>query len=278
MDLRVIVLDVDGTLLTSDHEISADTRAAVGRARAAGVRVLLASARAPAGLRPILAALDLGGLVIAYTGALVCEIDGSAEPPVVRYERRIPLDSAAWIVDEATELGLEIGWHSGERWCAPAIGDGLRRESEIVGQPVELDRDPVSSGQAPHKLLCIAHRPAALPTLNALRRRLPADCAGHLSNHNYLEITAEGVNKAAAVERALAELAVRPDQLAAVGDGENDVALLRFAGTGVAMGHAIPYVRGAADWITDTNDRNGVAVAIDQLLADARLRHVRAIR
>jgi hydroxymethylpyrimidine pyrophosphatase-like HAD family hydrolase len=107
-----------------------------------------------------------------------------------------------------------------------------------------------------------------MPALRVLATTLPADCHGQYSHRNYLEITALGVDKATALQRLCRALLIDVDAVAAIGDGENDIALLRVAGTGVAMGQAGTPVQLAADWVTDTNDRDGVALAIDRLLSD----------
>ena len=87
------------------------------------------------------------------------------------------------------------------------------------------------------------------------------------SHPRYLEITAPGIDKAHAVRAAAARLGLAPSDLAALGDAENDVAMLREAGVGIAMGNATDAVLAAAAHRTAANDRDGVALAIDALLA-----------
>lgn len=266
-----IVLDVDGTLLDSQHRVAPATRAAVGRAREAGVRVLLASARGPEGLRPIVDELGLDGPLIAYGGALVCNLRShDARPPRLRFERRMLRSDARQAVAAAAALGLEVGWHDGRRWYAPAVGPALQREAAITGERI-LPWTEGAVVDGPHKLLAIAGGVRELPALDDLRSALPAGCHAHSSQPGYLEVTARGVEKDSALEWLCADLRIDPADVAAIGDGENDIALLRRAGTGIAMGHAAAHVREAADWVTATNDRDGVALAIDCLLAVERL-------
>ena len=119
----------------------------------------------------------------------------------------------------------------------------------------------------PYKLMGIAPTLERAAALHGLRTALPPGVRGAFSHPRYLEITARGVDKAPAVRAACAALGLAPAQLAAIGDEENDIGMLRDAGIGIAMGNAAPAVIAAADRVTETNARDGVALAIDRLLA-----------
>lgn len=262
---EAIVIDVDGTLLTSEHHTTRATRAAIRSAHAAGVRVLIASARGPGGLRHVLRALPLSGPLIAFNGALVCRLPRDNDDAlIVLREARIAQATALHVVEEAMRLGLEIGWHTGEHWYAPTIGRGSRREAAVIDQQIEPLQD-AASREEPHKLLCIADR-SRLEALATLQQRLPPDCQGRYSHKNYLEITARDVDKARAVAWWCATAGIAPTAVAAIGDGENDIELLTWAGTGVSMGNAAPALEKVATWTTDTNDRDGLAMAITRLI------------
>lgn len=267
LSIGAIAIDVDGTLLTSRNEVTPKSRAAIDRARAAGIRVFLATARGPAGLAGVLSQVTVDGPLVSFGGALVCDLpDASGEQvSFPGFERRISESSAVSVVEIASKLGVEVAWHVGERCYAPIVGEALLREAEITGQPIEAL--PVAGArERPHKLLCMVGDPSRVPALDAIRDRLPRDCEAENSHRNYLEVVARGVAKSTAVARVCAELGVARHAVAAVGDAPNDIGLLRFAGTGVAMAHAPAPVRDAADWLTDTNDRDGVALALDRLL------------
>jgi hydroxymethylpyrimidine pyrophosphatase-like HAD family hydrolase len=114
--------------------------------------------------------------------------------------------------------------------------------------------------------MCIAPTADGTPALHALRERLPPGVSGQFSHPRYLELIAPGVDKAGAVRAWCAAAGLSPAQLAAIGDAENDIAMLRDAGVGIAMRNATPAVIAAADRVTAANDRDGVAQAIDALL------------
>ena len=121
---------------------------------------------------------------------------------------------------------------------------------------------------APHKLQAIVGEPALLPRLNDLADVLPSDCVGQFSYETYLEIISRGVDKATALLALGEQLGIAPSEMIAIGDMDNDVAMLQMAGLGIAMGNAPVNVQAEADCVTDTNNRDGVAVAVERLKAD----------
>lgn len=266
--IRFLVLDVDGTLLTDDYCISMETRAAVQQVIQRGVQVVLASARSPSGLRRIMGELGISGIVITYTGALTCRLSPDPRVPLeMLTEQRMNLDSARSVLRNALSQRISVGWFSEDRWFISDWDLTLRRESALTGVIPIVTPDLALVGEAPHKLQCIVGAPELLPHLSLLARSLPADCLGQFSLANYLEITHQGVNKATALLTLGQQLGVDPTAMVAIGDGENDLAMLQVVGFSIAMGNASPRVQAAADWVTDTNNRDGVVQAINRLIA-----------
>ncbi len=265
---RLLVIDVDGTLLTTDYQLTALTRTAVQHVMAQGVQVVLASARNPRALHAIMGELGITGLAICYSGALICRISPDPqEPSEAVTEQRIRLSSAHSVLCTGLQRGLSIGWYCGDDWYIPRWDAALERESRLTGVPPIVEPDLAHLAQAPHKLLAIAGAPALMPELSLLVGTLPPDCTGQFSLANYLEITHHGVDKATALVALGQQLGITPADMVAIGDGENDLALLRQVGLGIAMGNASPAVQAAADWVTETNNRDGVALAIARLQA-----------
>ena len=265
---QLLAIDVDGTLLTTGYQLTAVTREAVQQVSAQGVHVVLASARSPRALHTIREELEITGLAICYTGALTCRISPDPHvPSEVVIEQRMSLSSAHHVLSRALQRGISVGWYVGDCWYIPRWDAALQRESRLTGAPPIVEPDLAHITEAPHKLLAIAAEPAFLSELSLLASTLPADCRGQFSLANYLEITHQGVDKATALAALGHQLGITPADMVAIGDGENDVALLRLVGLGIAMGNAPPSVRAVADWVTDTNNRDGVALAIERLQA-----------
>ena len=228
------MLDVDGTLVTSDARLTPATRAAVGRATAHGLEVCLATSRGPGGLRWLLGRLGLDIWAVTYQGALAGRLD-------------------------------RAGALAGE----PLADDpAMRREARIVRDRFVVADGP-AGGAGPHKLMLIAGRPELVPALHALAGRLPADCAGFFSHDNYLEVTRAGVDKAGALATLAGRLRIPLAETAAVGDGQNDLGLLGAVGLPVAMGNATPALKQVATWVVASNDEDGVAAALHRLVDGA---------
>jgi Cof subfamily protein (haloacid dehalogenase superfamily) len=263
--LRGIVLDVDGTLLDPAHRIAPATVAAVRRARSAGLHVLLASGRSARAMVDVVAELELDdGPTIAFNGALTFRLEDGAIHPLA--ETPMARDAAIEALALARERGIEVGWFTRDGWRVSALGPGIGEEAWLTGEPPLLEPGLPDGAPAPFKLMCIAADRDGTPALHALRERLPPGVSGQFSHPRYLELIAPGVDKASALDAACAALGLAPAQFAALGDQENDIAMLRAAGIGIAMGNAEPAVIAAADRVTDTNARDGAARAIDALL------------
>jgi Cof subfamily protein (haloacid dehalogenase superfamily) len=263
--IRMVVLDVDGTLLTSDARLTGRTVAAVGRARARGLEVCLATSRGPSGLRWLVGELGLDAWVVAYQGALVGWLDRTGRPasePLV--DRPMPAQAARAVLAEAAAAGLSVSWFAGSTWFALADDAAMRREAGIVRDRFVVAVGP-ADGLRPHKLMLIAGHPDLIPALHVLAGRLPAACAGQFSHDNYLEVTRAGVDKAQALAVLADRLGIPLAETAAVGDGQNDLGLLGAVGLPIAMGNAKPALKAIAAFVTGSNDDDGAAAALDRL-------------
>lgn len=267
--IRLLALDVDGTLLTDDLQIMPTTREAVQQVISQGVQVVLASARGPNALSSIMKELEISGLAICYTGALTCRLYPNQQAAMeVVNEQRVSLSSARLVLSKALEEDISIGWFIGENWYVPKIDQALHHESMITGVTPIVYPDLVHFTNAPHKLQAIVGEASLVPRLNTLARMLPSDCTGQFSYETYLEIIHRGVDKSTALLALGQQLGITPYEMVAIGDMDNDVAMLQMVALGIAMGNAPVNVKAEADWVTDTNNRDGVAVAIERLKAD----------
>ncbi len=267
--IRLLALDVDGTLLTDELQITTATRKAVQQVISRGVQVILASARGPNALSSIMKELEISGCAICYTGALTCRLYPYQQVSMeVMNEQRVSLSSARLVLSKALEQDISIGWFTGENWYVPRIDLAIHHESVITGVTPIVNPDLIHVESAPHKLQAIVGETALVPRLNALARVLPDDCTGQFSYETYLEIIHRGVDKSTALFALGQQLGIAPHEMVAIGDMDNDIAMLQMAALGIAMGNAPVNVKAEADWVTDTNNRDGLAVAIERLKAD----------
>lgn len=273
-DIRLICLDMDGTLLDDDHATVPPRNVAALRAAAArGAAVTIASGRAWSLLQEVNAQLGVTRYAVLSNGAAVLD----AETGEWLYRR--PMDPAARraVVALLLEWGLPFEVYcEGENYiqadraeqvisCAlsPEFGQVLRTCSHF---PADLNA--ALEGKAVEKLH-IFHVPPQRrqALLDKVAAWGPLDATTSFGEN--MELTAPGVNKGTAVQALCARLGVDPEQVMAFGDAGNDLELLRWAGWSFAMENASAEAKAAARYITGTNREGGVGMAVEQYLLNA---------
>ena len=262
--IEMVGIDIDGTLLDASHHVRPEVAAAFAAARVARLLLVLASARSPTALASVLADLGHSGPAICFSGAWTGEI-GAAGPLGTTAELTLPLATAGAIATAATAAGIVPSWHTAGTWAVTAMGPTVEREMAVTHEEPLVSADLAALG-APSKILLIGPR----PTLLALRAALlPAHGAAFnavFSHDTYLEFLPKRADKGTALLALAAGRGLSSTQVAAVGDGENDLGMIRAAGLGVAMGNAIPQVHEAAAWRVASNEHAGVAELINAVL------------
>lgn len=177
------------------------------------------------------------------------------------------LDAIAIVVIGGTSL---FGGEGGVRGTliGAAIVAVLRREAELIQMPPQVSPNLMALSLPPHKVQCMVAHDNEIGKLDRLLNGLPDDCTGQLSHPTYLEIIPNGIDKAVGLKQVGRQLGIWPREMAAIGDGENDLGVLSAIGLGIAMANAPSHVRRAAKKITASNDQEGVAIAIKRILAD----------
>ncbi|MDE7055263.1 MAG: Cof-type HAD-IIB family hydrolase [Oscillospiraceae bacterium] len=271
MDQKILFLDLDGTLLNDQKEITPGNRRAIGEALERGHRVVVTSGRPLKSSLAQARRLGLAGegcFVIAYNGAVI--YDCSAGTEILR--RALERDVLYEVFDEARRRGVYVQTYDREDvvtepWAAV---DNAKRYCAVIGlehrviQDVRRDLE----GQPVKALLIDYQRREPLEDMErwvstALAGR--ADCFS--SSPYFLEIVAPGMNKGAAVGALCAHLGVDLKNSVSAGDEGNDISMIRAAGVGVAMANAIPAVKDAADYITQRdNNHDGIEEVIRKFL------------
>lgn len=261
--IRLVAIDVDGTLLNSQHEVTTATAAAIDRVRRAGVEVVLTTSRPPRALWPILDRLALvePAEFIASQGALTGRYSASGELRILR-RMPMPVELAQQVAAAGDLAGMSVNWFDGERWLVARLDDLICEEAAIVGCAPEVC-ELSAEREGPDKILLLVDTPGAdIADLLVV----PEGLVALASTPTHLEITRADVDKADALSRLCARRGVTPDQVVAIGDGRNDLGMLGFAGVAVAPANAHHEVLAAADLTTASNDADGVARALDRLV------------
>ena len=266
--VRLMAIDVDGTLLDGSHRLRADVREAVNRLAASGCAVALATARGPQAVVEIVQQFDFAPSLICFSGGWIGELDSTSMRPVsVRLDRRLPADIARSIVSQAINQGVEPNVFTPETWRVRKLTDEIVEETRIVNlQPLVSD-ELLADDVEPSKIMLISRLEVADEALRPIERSIQPISTVTFSKRNYLEILPVGVNKAKAVAALAQFLGVDLSEVAAIGDGLNDLEMLSEAGFAIAMGNASDRVKAAADLIVGSNNEAGVAQAVNEIMA-----------
>lgn len=265
--MRLVIADLDGTLLSGPHHISERTRHVVATVREAGAEVVLASARAPRLMRPYYEELHLVAPVIACNGALLWDMFSNI--PLSRAPLNPTLAREA--VALAREAGAIANVESDDEWYADRITEAVLDNIRLYGitPPHQVGGlDEVVGGDRPIDKVFIDMRDLGREAQQRLRVALAKALGAHVnmseSVPGIIDITSREASKAAMAQQLARSMGIPAEQVLAIGDSDNDVTLLRWAGVGIAMGNATPAAKAAADGVTSSNLRDGAAEAMER--------------
>lgn len=277
MKYKLLVLDVDGTLLNDEREISKRTLAALLKVQQMGVRIVLASGRPTYGLMPLAKTLELGnygGFVLAYNGCQIIK----AQNGEILFERRINPEMLPYLEKKARKNGFAIFTYHDDTLITDSPDNEYIKNEALLNNLKIIREDEFSTAIdfAPCKCMLVSDKEKALIGLEQhWEKRLAGTLDAFRSEPYFLEVVPCGVNKANTLGALLEHLGVTREEVIAVGDGVCDVTMLQLAGMGVAMGHSQDSVKVCADYVTASNEEDGVALAVEKLiLAEVRAAEV----
>jgi Cof subfamily protein (haloacid dehalogenase superfamily) len=262
--IRLLAIDLDGTLMDSNKQISQKNIEAVHHARQNGLYVVLVSARPPFGMSPTIEALGLDEILVAYNGAYALDLPSRQ----VLINQPLDIMDVYQLVHIFRSYDLYAGYYAAEEWYVEKICAEMEWEAQSLKQHPEVVKDlTIKDLPAPHKIILIDLMQSGRlqDCLKEIRERLPHINA-HFSGPYSLEISHELASKSRALAIIAGRMGLEAHEVAAIGDGENDMSMLQYAGIGIAMGNASSRVQAEADLTVGSNDQDGVAQAIDTIL------------
>ena len=265
-DYKLIALDLDGTLTNSQKKISPATREVLLRAQHAGTRVALVSGRPTVGVLPLARELELdrnGGFIISFhCGKIV-----SCKTGETLYERYLPEELLPRLCGLNKKHPLAVIIYSSDSIVTETADNFyVRGDAFINHMPVEEVRDLLPRIDFHVNKFLFPGDPQYIEKLlPSLRREFPT-CSIYCSEPYYLEVMPNNVDKAQALSVLLGRLGLTRSSLIACGDGFNDQSMVRFAGMGVAMENAQQVVKDDANFVTRSNDNDGVAYAVQKFV------------
>jgi hypothetical protein len=264
MPYSLVALDLDGTTIGRDLAIPPAVRAAIGAARAQGVVVTFATGRMYNSTRAFAGQLGLDAPLICYQGALIRRPTDDA----TLAHFTMPADLAAVAVQSLLDAEVCTIAYVDEKLCAAERRPELEEYLSYHPNEADVRIDPALAALVAHnpptKILFVAEPATIEHELGRLAQQFDGRLAAMRSHTNFGELTAPGVSKGAALARLAAELGIAREQVVAIGDQENDLSMIEWAGLGLAMGNAVPAVRAAAAAVVPPVEQAGVAWALQQ--------------
>ena len=273
MKYKLLVLDVDGTLLNNQKEISPRTLAALLKVQQMGVHIVLASGRPTNGVMPIAEKLELnhyGGYILSYNGGQIINVQTGE----LLFEKRIDPEWIPYFVQKAKKNDFAIFTYHKDFILTDkpdnkyVIQEANLNKMQVVG----VDNFAEAVDFSPCKCMLASDDEEALVGLeNHWKKRLDGVLDAFRSEPYFLEVVPQFIDKGNTLGVLMTKLSVLPEEVIAIGDGVCDVTMLQLAGVGIAMGNAEDSVKACVDKTTLTNEEEGVAVAVERaILAEIR--------
>lgn len=267
---KLIALDMDGTLLTSDKKISDKTKEALKKAEEKGVKVVLASGRPLSGITKSLEELDLfkgDDYVLSFNGGIV--INSKTEEVVT--SNLLKGSDLKKIYEISKELDINIHAFSlKEGLITPKMSQYTQHECDINGIEAAIkDFNEINDDEDIVKVMMIDPQ----EKLDSAIAKLPKDLYDKYSVFKsapfFLEFTNKEVDKGKGLKKLGEYLGIKQEEIIACGDAGNDLSMVKYAGLGVAMENATDDVKEAADYITLSNDEDGIAHVVNKFILNA---------
>lgn len=271
MSIKLVAIDIDGTLINSAHEITPRVHKALTAAKEQGVYVVLCTGRPLPGVVPYLKELDLinnRDFVVTYNGSLV-QRTGTGEG-LVRFG--MTMHDLQQLDAYSKKYGIHYHAIDEKNIYVPTpdIGEYSYYESNLVGMPiVHQPIEKLDDNQTFSKMMFVDEE----ETLNQLLENLSDDFKDSYnivrSMDFYLEVLHPQASKGHAVAKLAELLGLTAAEVMCIGDQENDRDMIEYAGIGVAMGNATEEIKAIANFITTSNNEDGVAVAVEKYVLNA---------
>lgn len=269
--MQILAIDLDGTLLTDDHQITEQNKHAIQLASEAGYIIVIATGRTVYSATEFFKILKVNGFVVALNGAVVIDI------------KNFQIIKKTALSQDAAHAMLEIGKLYQVSVSLCCLDKNYR--VDFSGKNKELIQKFVP-GQTPFEIRSYESAKKLIDQVPIYKIGIMNENVGLLdemkqrlydmgydvifSDTHYIELMASGVHKGASVKLLAEQLEIDSDDVIAFGDQENDIGLFSFAGTSYAMSNAKPLLKEKADFVVDTNNESGVGKQILKLLEEEK--------
>lgn len=267
MDYQILVLDLDGTLTNSKKEITEPTKQALIDIQEKGKKVVLASGRPTPGILPLAKELHLekyGSYILSFNGAKIIDCRSKE----LLYNRTISAEVIRPIYEMLKCYDMDLLTYTDTHILSGIKTNQFTElESRINQMPIIQTDDFLSEITFPiNKLLGTGDKETIAKALETVKSHFHSQLNIYLSEPFFLEIMPQRIDKAHSLQKLLNSIGLTADAMICCGDGYNDLTMIEYAGLGVAMENAQPLVKESADFITKSNDEDGVLHVINEFM------------
>ncbi|WP_461811110.1 Cof-type HAD-IIB family hydrolase [Faecalimonas sp.] len=267
MDYQILVLDLDGTLTNSKKEITEPTKQALIDIQEKGKKVVLASGRPTPGILPLAKELQLekyGSYILSFNGAKIIDCRSKK----ILYNRTIPVETIQPIYEILKNYDMDLLTYTDSHILSGIKTNQFTElESHINKMPIRQTTNFLSEVTFPvNKLLGTGNKKIVAKALETVKSHFHSQLNIYLSEPFFLEIMPQRIDKAHSLQKLLNSIGLTADSMICCGDGYNDLTMIEYAGLGVAMENAQPLVKESADYITKSNDADGILHVINEFM------------
>ena len=263
MAIRMLLADVDGTLVTQDKVLTDRAIAAVGKLKQAGILFAITSGRPPRGMSMLIEPLGLSTPIAAFNGGVFVRPDMS-----VIEQRVLPDDVTPAVIELLSAHGVDVWVYRGADWFVrDAKGPHVARESWTVKfGPTQVDGFAAVSDSAAKVVGVSDDHDAVQQAAAAARERFGDHVSASRSQPYYADVTHPHANKGGVVRYLSKTYNIPPEEIATIGDMPNDVLMFAHSGLSIAMGNASHQVQRSARRVTTSNQDDGFANAVERFV------------
>lgn len=267
MDIKLLALDLDHTLLNEERQINDCDLRAIQAARSAGVVITIATGRMYSAAHRFARDLEIDVPIITLQGSLIKTLLSEEEVLHLRLSNKVARQAIAM----ALEAEIHVNVYDGDILYVRENNALVERYTKVNRINVEISPEKINHLKIhPTKVVFVENDLAKLDRLEVLLAdKFGKDWDVIRSLPHLLEIGHPNATKSQALAFLTKQLGIKQSAVMAIGDGLNDLDMLNWAGVGVAMGNASPEVKEQADWVTDDNKSGGVAKAIAKYIIDS---------
>ena len=267
---KAVFIDVDGTLIRSDHSISNATVDTIQKLKEKNILVVLVSARPLSGIVTIAEKIGLlNNPLVSLNGSYI-SIEGS-----IVFNSIIKNGVSNSVHEQLQKYNSTIIYYQQTQWFSEFKNNNTDYEQEITSVPVKIQSLKktlqywYNNNTGANKILVISPERVINKIQDDLKQQFINDVNIYTSKSTYLEVINKQASKVNAIKLLMARFNVKREETIAIGDNFNDKEMIEFAGIGIAMGNAPEEVKAIADYKTDTNNNNGVSKALNEIIGSS---------